>query len=246
MFRLLIRVTIMSSGFGFPDYQQYPQWRGSWSSVASANVTSAAPVTFSQNVTAYASIVLIVNCTSGTGVTVKVQFFTDSTMAVALGQFTYVITNGYGLNVIIPASGNFVEVTISTGQSGTQVVSYAIQPTNIAPTVPSYPVPTDYLGAIGLNTAAGATTKLSLSQVCEGIGYSTCNPEAGGAHVTYTVVELGEDGNAKDYLARSVNPAGPVTMQFLAGKNPIQLWINNTGTSTHANDWSLGVQGRSG
>lgn len=229
---------------GFRDYQQYPNWRGSFTSATAVGVTSGSPVTVKLNVTNYASVFLSAACTSGTGITVTVQFYTDSGETVALGQFTYVVLNGGELYTFIPCAGSYVTLEFSTGQAGTQDVNYAVQLLNVAPPHPSYPVPTNYEGGYDVSNAAGATFTFTMPQTAEGDGICVVNPRSGGSAMTIEVDELTEGNAVKAPLARSLNPAGPVSLVFRAGTRPVQLSVTNTGTSSHAFDWSVSIAGR--
>lgn len=232
----------MAKAIGNPDYQRYSQWRGQFQSGSSVSVTSSKSLTVNQQVTNYASTLLSVTMNSGTGVTVEIHFYTDAAMGTELGAWTYVLVPNTALNVILPNIGNYLQFVVATSESGTQDIDWATQLTNLAPARPSYPVPTNYEGNYGFGIGAGKNYTNLLPQVMEGAGRVTVNPHSGGSKMTLIVEELAEDGTVKGILQRSDNPGSPVSLQFLTGRNPVQVVIENNDTAAHDYDFSVSVQ----
>src|SRR5712691_5421853 len=107
---------------GYPDDQDYADWRGPLTAAQQFTVTIATPVTISDNITNFGS--LLIRCTAPVGgVSVILQFFTDSTLATQVGSMSWTVSGGALLLSVVPALGNFYTIQLTTSQAGNQIVN---------------------------------------------------------------------------------------------------------------------------
>lgn len=225
--------------YGYPDFQSSPQWAAGFQSGSDVDVTSAASITVDSPTASFASTYLSVSQSSGTGVTVTVTYYVTSAKTATVATWTYIVNTNSSLNVILPNIGIYLEVVISTGQSGTQVIDWQLQLVNTPVTVPTYPVPTNYEGAYDTSIGAGATRTVYMPQVMEGTLHTFIDFHAGGADATVYWYEYTESGAIKGILAYLSNLTNSANVDVATGRNPVALVINNNGTHGRAMDFSL-------
>jgi hypothetical protein len=230
----------MTVGLGYPDYQDYPNWRGQVYAAGSFSIQSASPKTVAEYVTNYASTYIFCQCTALTGVTLTVTFYTDATESIQCGQMVWVINEGCFVSTIIPNLGNYISVVVSTAAVMAQTATLIISPTGLATAYPVYPTPNTGLVLTGQTCDSSLPYSDTLAQVRDGTGFIYFNPEAGAANYTIIINEMSEQGAIIGAVFKVNAPTGPFTGNFIAGTNPLQ--INVTSTSATANKIDVTVR----
>ncbi len=222
---------------GHPDYQSYADWRGTIVTAQQYTVTIAVPVTVPGNITNFAS--LLIRCTAPVGgVSVILQFFTDSGMATQVGSMAWTVSGGALLLANVPALGNFFTVQLTTAQAGNQTVNLSILPNNLATSVTKYPKINNAVAGANVSLAAGATFTANLPQLGEGNGYAYFKPLDNTGNLDCRITELNEAGNGIFDLVSATAPLGAVTLQFMSSFRPVQLKvINKDGAAAHNLDY---------
>ena len=215
---------------GYPDFQAYPAVRGPVYAAQGFSVTSAAPATKGEYVTSFASVYLSLYLSSGTGVTVSVAFYTDSTLAAKTATWQYTVTLDVTLSVVLPVLGNYFVLEISTGQSGTQAGDYSLIPSQLQYPVQRYPTPVVPQSG-NVTIGASGSEQYGFAYVMEGNGYLNVVANDTSGQIWATVRELGENNSPADYLAAGFLPTTDLeslTLTWIAGTAPVVIYLLNT------------------
>lgn len=230
---------------GAPDFQGYGQWRGSPLAQGAFTITSVTPLTVQGYVTNFASLALYCNLLNGVGVTVRVQYFSDSTLSAALATYQWTIsTVGIALQVLLPNVGDYVQVTFLTGQAGNQPLRINVEPTNLQTARPAYSGTSNSVDAIAANIGAGATLSLQLPFVVEGDGQLFVQCAVGAVSFNIECDSLLESGALASNLARATAITGSGELTFLAPAATCQLAIKNNDAAAHNFSWHCQIIGR--
>jgi hypothetical protein len=233
---------VSTPSIGYPDDQLLSIWRGAPLGQGTATITTAAPLTVQGWVTNFASLALFVNLTNGIGVTIRVQFYTDDTLAVALQTYVFVVsTVGVGVNVVIPAVGDYVVATIMTGQAGNNPVLYNVEPCNVPVTKPTYQGSPNSADALAASIGAGASVVVTLPYVIEGQGQIFVQNATAGVSFNIEADSLLESGALSSNLARATAITGSGNLTFLAPSAPTQMTIKNNDAAAHNFSWHCQV-----
>lgn len=218
----------MSIGLGYPDYQSYPQWRGPVFAQGLLSITSGDPYDLFEAVTNYASTYIFGQCDTGTGCTLVINFYTDSTKAVSVGQFIYVLAQGPFVSVIVPNIGNYLEIIVRTSQTGTQGFTLIVAPINVATAVPIYPTPNTGLVVQNQSIGSGSPYSSQLAQVRDGNGWLYFSTAGTYSNFSFAVFEQSEAGTNIGACLSGKGPSGPVGLNFVSGTNPLNISVTSS------------------
>ena len=230
---------------GHPDFQEYATWRGPALFSGALTITSVTPKTISGYVTAYASAYVTVAQTAGTGVTVKISFYTDSTLATQVGPSdVYVVNNSVALNVLVPCLGNFMVVNISTAQAGNQTMSVGVTLSNVQVPAKRWPAAGNRVASLGVILGVGGQLTAQLPQVMEGDGYFSISKSNAAADSNAYVQEENEAQAAISRLVTMSPLQSAISTPFQCGPNPVQVVINNGAAGNQTFIYWCSVVGR--
>jgi hypothetical protein len=235
---------VSTPNVGYPDNQLLSIWRGAALGSGTPVVTSAAPFTAAGYVTNFASLALFVNLQNGVGVTVRVQYYTDATLTLALATYQWVVSSvGTALNVILPNTGDYVVITVQTGQAGNNPVFFNAEPTNVAVSRPSYQGVPNSLDNLSSSIASGASLIIQLPYVVEGNGQLFVQNATAAVSFNIEVDALLESGALASNLARVTAITGSGNLSFLAPGLTTQMLIKNNDAAAHNFSWHCQILG---
>lgn len=214
---------------GHPDFQDYAQWRGPFLINTAWTCNNASPFTAEQIVTNFASVYLSITQTSGTGVTVFCQFYSDSSFTFLVGQKAWILNPNLPLNVMVPAMGNYCKLVIQTSQAAAAGGTVLFAPTNIIIGKVTYPQLTLTKEANNQTVGAGVTMPFPVIGIQEGPGILYVNPRTGGSTQVITLDSLNEAGNVQYHIVQFPAITVPTTINFIATPTPMVINIDNTG-----------------
>jgi hypothetical protein len=233
---------VSTPSVGYPDNQLLSIWRGTPLGQGTFTVTTVASLVVQGWVTNFASLALFANLQNGVGVTIRTQFYTDDTLAVALQTYVHVLsTVGVGVDVVLPAMGDYVVVTIFTGQAGNNPVIYSIEPTNTPVTKPTYQGSPNSIDALAASIGAGVSQVIQLPYVMEGNGQLFVQCGNAGTSFNMEADSILESGALSSNLARSTAITGSGNLTFLAPSSPVQMTIKNNGAAAEPFSWHCQV-----
>lgn len=194
---------------GYPDHQAYAQWRGEPLFGTGFTVTNGAPLIVQNWVTNFESLAINVQFGVGTGVTLTVTFYTDSTLTVPCGFYTWVLSgSGVDLQVIVPCLGDWMFAELSTGQAGSQQGNMTLEPSNIPVDLPAYQQSGNYIAGHNVTINPGVTLVITLPFVVEGLGYFRVEDNTAGKQFDMTCNVLTEGGATLTTIDRQLGQTG--------------------------------------
>lgn len=226
---------------GHPDFQDYATWRGPTIAASTVNVTSGSPATFTGYVTNFASVFFGCALNSGSGVTITANWFTDATMTFRVAQKIFVLNSGNFVNQVMPNLGNFLQVVISTGQAGTQVVFVSVVPQNIPVGKLVGPRGTTSTGGVGTSVLNAAQPSFALTEVLDGDGILSVATSVTNANLGLFVDQQAEGGGTIYHLAETSGNVAEQQLYFKAISQPVVFTVHNFTGSTITVDWALMV-----
>ncbi len=231
----------MTVGQGYPDYQDYPNWRGLVYEQTNGEITSGAPLVVSEYVTNYASTYIFASAAGIHGITVQIDFYTDSTETYHVASWSYTVPSGSQAPILVPNLGNYIVVTVTTSSALATTITVVIAPSNSVTDYPVCPIPDS--GLIVQNTIVDSSSAYTANKVLvlPGLGYLYFNPHGGAANFTCLVYEIDADGTILGTVAKVQAPSGPTETQFIAGTNALQLDITSTSATANQIDATVRV-----
>jgi hypothetical protein len=231
---------------GHPDDQAYASWRGpDFAAAGGFPLSNANPFTTQGFITNFASLALFCNISSPGGVQVSVNFYTDDTMAISVGGFSWAVPFGVLLHVIVPGLGNFVKVTITTTDLPVHNANIAVYPTNTPVAVAAYQGAGDYVQGFNVSVPASATVTALLPYVAGGAGYVFLADRNSTGHLTGRVVTVKADGTSQARLVDWNTLASFQSQEFAAPEQSIRVEVDNTdGAAAHTVNYFCSVGGR--
>lgn len=214
---------------GHPDFQDYAQWRGPFLINTAWNCSSGTPFTAEQVATNFGAIYLSITQTSGTGVTVFCQFYSDSSFTFLVGQKAWILNPNLPLNAIVPALGNYCKLVIQTSQPAAAAGTVLFAPTNIPVGKVTYPQLTLTKEANNQTVAATSSTPFPVIGIQEGPGILYVNPRTAGSTQVITLDSLNEAGNVQYHIAQFPAITVPSQINFIGTPTPMVVTIQNTG-----------------
>jgi hypothetical protein len=213
---------------GYADFQASSIWRGTPLAAANYTVTSGSPILVQQDVTNFSSLSIHLNLNSGTGITVAVDFFTDSTLAVYCGQCLFTLAPaGTTLLATVPCLGNYAYINITTGQAGNQGITLTVIPTNLGAGRPAYPGCQNSVDGLAVSVGAGNSLVAVLPYVVEGNGEIFVQCGNAGKSFNLEADAIAESGAILSNLFRETAVTGQAQGSFLAPAFAVQLLIKN-------------------
>lgn len=219
----------MTTPRGYPDYQNYPQWRGTVINASTLNINSASAFTKSFYVAQFTALqCFIVSNTGAVGANITFQWFTDSTMATPQGNYAASVFQLGTFCATIPNLGNFCLVTVSTPNATNISMTINIQPVNIPVAKPQYQVVNNRIISHNQSIPANGTVQFYLPFVCEGTGYVLVESATAGISYNVFVEPLDAGGNALGelYIGNAIVvitsaffQSGPQTVRFTVTNN---------------------------
>jgi hypothetical protein len=231
---------------GHPDGQNYAIWRGpDFLASASFALSNANPFMAQGLITNFASLCINFAADLPAGATVVVQWFTDSTEAIPVGQVTWLVPNGYELHVIIPAIGSFVTVAITTTSVPAFNCPISVYPTNTSVGVTSYWAVGNFVQRSNVVIPAATTSQFNLPYIAEGNGYVYGIDPGATGHLQLSVRDYDQAGVLQGVIAQINTLAGPITQNFIAPAFAVAVTIQNTdGAVAHNCGFYLAIDGR--
>lgn len=229
---------------GHPDFQSYTQWRGPILFKGAYSITSPQSTGSSGFVTNWASLLIRVVLTSGTGVTVTVTYYDDQTLTNKAGTYQWICSFApVTLSVVVPNLGNWAVVSISTGQAGANAGTAYVAACNLLVPGPRYQVTPNAASGFSVNIIAGATLSTLLPYVAEGNGTVFAQCSVATAPYTVEVDHLNEGANILDEPARVASVTGPQLLNYIASAYPLLLKITNNDAAAHTYTYHAQVLG---
>lgn len=230
---------------GHPDDQSYANWRGApIFASASTPVSNAAPIIKSATITNFASLRIRASAAGPNGMTVNVQYFTDVSLATPLGGNTWNVPDTMSLDVIDPALGDFVQVTISTPNVAAFNIALAIIPMNVGNAAPVYPYPINDVSQASVSIAASSTSVFILPFVAAGRGHYEFRDINTSTKLAFFIDQVKQDGTAGIPLVPQQAPVTQVSGDFVIDATPLCVAVTNGDTVAHNAGFFLSVDGR--
>lgn len=228
---------------GHPDNQDYVNWRGPILYDAALAVTTVSSVSIATYVTNFSSMYLRITQTSGVGMTVTVTYYNDATLGVPAGQFRWILNNNTELKVLIPNLGNYAQVSIFTGQAGTQGGIAYIELNNLAVPAARYPVTGNASDGSGVSIASGSSFTAVLPFLIEGDGSAFCQCSSATGPFTIQLDAFDESGTSIGQAFRLLQVMGPQLLAFKTGINPVSFKITNNDTVARTFTFQCAIRG---
>lgn len=227
---------------GFPDFQQYPLWRGNVNPNVTRTISPAAPAIIDMQVANFASMFFKV-VGIGQGVIAQVTYYQDSTKAVSEGAYYWEVRSPNYLSVVIPNLGNFAEISVSTAIAGNQGVTIIAQPCNTPVAKPFYPEQQNLLAKPD-NVAASTTNFYNMPQVVEGSGVFIYIPGDSSGKLDVSMFETGHNNSFRNNLLTYTGPVANIVQPFQTSVYPITISVHNNDAVT-GHPFTLRVQSQS-
>jgi hypothetical protein len=231
---------------GHPDDQAYASWRGpDFAASSGFPLSNGNPFQTQGFITNFASFAIFCAPTNPGGATVVVNFYTDDTLTIPVGGFSWAVPNGTLLHNVIPGLGNFVVIHITTTDAAANTMQIAVYPTNTPVGAPSYSGPANYVQGFNVNVAASSTVTALLPYVAAGKGYIFLADRLSTAHLTGRIVTVRADGTSQARLV-DWNTLTPFQSQeFVAPGQALRVEVDNTdGAASHQVNYFCSVDGR--
>lgn len=231
---------------GHPDDQTYANWRGPVLGAANnVHIDSTHSITVQGYVTNFSGIQVFLAPTSFNGIFLVASFFVDATLATFTGQKQWQLGKGQDMRCVMPALGNYVQLTLSTTDVAGGQVSYAFTPTNLAAPSTRYNGIVEAQAQTGLSLAANATVLVLATFLAEGPGYVYFNDDLASAKIFCALSFANPDGTEGARIF--IKPVGVQQAQqtFYAPDSALLLHLQNTdGAAAHTVDYALIIDGR--
>lgn len=232
----------MTTPRGYPDYQNYPQWRGSVISAQSVNINSASAFTASFYVAQFTALQCFITSNSGgVGADITFQWFTDSTMTTPQGNYAASVFQLGTFAATIPNLGNFCLVTVSTPNATNILMRINIQPVNIPVAKPQYQVVNNRIISHNFSIAGLGTQQAYLPFVCEGTGYVLVETATAGISYNVFVEALDSGGNTLGELYIGNGIVVITSAFFQAGPTCIRFTVTNNNAGAQVFNFTCSV-----
>ena len=231
----------MSTPQGYPDWQNYPAWRGSVFSNESGSCTTADPYQVTEYVTNWQSLFFQVSNPSQ-GCTVAATYWTGPFVSPAVANLFWVLNAGVEVACITPVLGNWLQFTVTTAEAGTCDFDVTLAPLNVPVAKSIYPLPGNASAGHNITLAASGTENLLMPQTMEGIAYFEGRETDAAGEIQFTIQDQNEAGTEirEDYFTVMPTATTLVQAQFAMQRYPINIAIrNNDAANSHTFNYSL-------
>lgn len=231
---------------GHPDGQNYAIWRGPDFFVSSGiHIDSTHNATAQGQVTNYASVYLNVDPQMVPGVTATLNWYSDSTLSLIVKTHLWKVPVGTKLGCIIPASGNFVIMTVTTSSVAGGNVAISMFPTNTPASSLRYLDTGNRVQQFNLSVPLSSTKTDILPFVCAGNGYIYIADRNSTAKLSGRIVTLDENANSVARIVSWNTLTAFQAQQFNTDAQPLRVEVDNTdGAAAHFVDYYVSVDGR--
>ena len=232
----------MTTPRGYPDYQNYPQWRGNVISAQTVSIVAGTPQVFAFYVAQFTALqCFIQNVNGNTGLLVQFQWFTDSTQVTSQGQYSASMFGVETLCATIPNLGNFCVITISNPAGTNNGVVIDIQPVNIPVAKPQYQVVNNQILQHNLSIAGLGTVQFVLPYVAEGTGQVLVETANAGISYNVFVEQLDQSGTALGELYIGNAIVVITNANFQSGPQCVRFTVTNNNAAAQTFNLKCGV-----
>lgn len=231
---------------GHPDGQSYALWRGTpLFASSSVAVSNGNPIIKSGLITNFASIRIRASTSPANGMTVNCQYFTDPTLIVPVGGYSWGVPTGMSLDVLAPALGNFVQVTVSTTTVAVFNIALAILGMNVGVSYPTYPFPTNDVESNSTSVAASSSLIVPLLFVMAGRCHFSFRDINSSTKLSFFVSVYNLDGTVGEPIIPNLAPQGQGFEDFTIDATPLCVNIaNGDAAAAHNAGYFLSIDGR--
>lgn len=227
---------------GHPDFQDYSNWRGPVLAAGSPIVTTVAQYQVNGYVTNFASLFVSIGTAFNNGGVVDISFYTDTTRAVKTGNFSWQLWDT-AVQVFIPVTGNFAELTITTANAGNQQFNVFVGPSNVSVPRATYTAAFNQIEAVSLSVPASTTSFFQVPQTQTGLVYVSLMPNDTTGKLNFSLFELDDTGTAQGALIKHPGFTTDAYLSTACGERVLQAQIQNTdGVSAHVLAYRVRVQ----
>lgn len=231
----------MSTPQGYPDWQNYPAWRGEVYSNESASCVTGTPFEVDTYVTNWQSLYFAVsNCSQAC--TVACTWWAVPFTAPAVANLFWVLQDTVEIAAITPVLGNYLQFDVTTAESGTCTFDVTLAPLNMPAPKTVYPLPGNTSAGVDVSIAASGSETFLMPQTMEGLAYLSYRGRDASGELTVTVQDINEAGGELTRLYGASLPANEdqVLVNLSMQRYPIQLVVANAdAANAHAIDFRL-------
>lgn len=230
---------------GHPDGQSYAVWRGTpLFASASAPISNGNPIIVTGLITNFASIRIRASTSPANGMTINCQYFTDPTLTVPVGGYSWGVPNGMSLDVLAPALGNFVQVTVSTTTVAVFDIALAVLGMNVGVSAPTYPFANNDVSATTVSVAASSSVIVPLLFVMAGRAHFWWRDITSSGKLSFFINALALNGVPGVGITTNAAPVTQVSGDFTIDATPLCVNISNSDTVAHSAGYFLSIDGR--
>jgi hypothetical protein len=234
----------MTVGGDHPDWQAYANWRGpTFATSFQFPLSSSNPYNIADYVTNYQALIVNVAGEPAGGLQVLIEFYTDATQTIFMGEHLWEVPSACALFAIVPVLGNYCVVNVTTPTTGTTDTTIVIVPSNTpAPSV-RYNVEQNYVTGWNQSIAAGTTKFVPFPYISEGPSSFMFTDNGGsGKFDTYLAFQTQAGAEGNPFILYGAN--NQINFEFIAPRAAIGIAMTNTDTVAHSASWYLCIDGR--
>lgn len=232
----------MTSGVGHPDWQTYSNWRGPVLYNAGIVVPGGGSLTIGTwPVAHFASVyVELINQTGGCNVQARYGEAANAIRPSVVHLWN--VEGNSQLSALIPALGNFVQLSATSAGVAGYTANGLVIPTNTAVDRVQYPAVGDWVAADTETVNAGATNRHDLGWVMEGEGWLFVDTLGSASGITVTIWARNPDGTVKFPVYRAFNVTAIINQEWTALNYPLSLEITNNGAGAQNVSYACGIR----
>lgn len=229
---------------GHPDGQNYPIWRGpDFIANTAFPISASNPLAVQGGITNFASFVIFAAARAPQGVTVTVTFYTDATLSVSVGSFSWILPQNVSLHTIVPSLGNFVVINMTTADPNPLGMPVAVFPTNSPTSRPDYMAPGNFVEGTAVNVPQSSTliTKLPYLMTGDAYWYANDPNTTGKLQARFSLLNVG----SAELATMDIQPTlTTVRGSLVVPASPVAVVIQNTdAAAAHVVNFFAAVDG---
>lgn len=233
-----------AAGTGHPDWQSYANWRGTLATVPATHYHTGSTVIGTFITTNYASVYVSADGTSGSGL-LTLQWYADEAATMPTEQVTFPVDGITAFNVLTPASGNAVRVSINNDLAPDVIFAFILLPMNIPVAKTVFHVDPWDTGELNRVVGASGSVTENITQIMGGLAHLYFDPQLGSGKMSFQLFSINEDGAQDLRLCNFTNLTVPSQQLVVLPSRPLQVVIaNSDAVNGHSISWALVTTGQ--